>query len=182
MTNAIRLIALAGSVFAAAAMPARAAEVTVQGVHLCCPACERAVLKALEDVEGVSQTACNRDSKLVGFRADGDKSARAGIDALAEAGFHGTATHGGQKLAFPDSGAKKGDRADRVTLAGVHLCCGACVTGARKSVEEVAGIAIIDIDRNARTVTLTGKAIDVAAAVRALNAGGFHGTVKPPKP
>lgn len=170
--------AFAGLVLSGLTASAGAGEVTVKGVHLCCGACVRDAGDALKGIEGVSQPTANRDSKVVAFKAADDKAAQAGIEALANAGFHGTATHGDKELPFPASGAKKGEKADAVTITGVHLCCGACVTGAQKALDGLEGVTAIDIDRNEETVKLTGKSIDVSAAIDALNKGGFHGTVK----
>jgi copper chaperone CopZ len=153
----------------------------VKGVHLCCPSCVSAVDEALGGVQGVSNVAADRDSKLVTFTAADAKAAQAGVNALAQAGFHGAASHGKDAVPFPASGAKPGDKADAVTLAGVHLCCGACVTDAQKALADLDGVSVIDIDRNAATIKLSGSEIDVPAAVKALNAGGFHATIKPAK-
>lgn len=154
----------------------QAGEVTVKGVHLCCGSCVRGVAKALDGVDGVSDVASDRKAKTVTFTATDDKAAQAGVDALAKGGFHGTATHGDKKVAFPASGAKKGATADEVTFTNVHLCCGACVTGAKKA---LAGVkAEFSADRKGSSVTLKGSDIDVAAAAAALNAAGFHATVK----
>jgi copper chaperone CopZ len=168
----------AGLVLASAVSTASADDVKVKGVHLCCGACVSAVDKALKPVEGVSAIAADRDSKLVSFKAADQKAAQAGIDALAKAGFFGTASHGDKALKFPESGAKKGDTADIVTLGGVHLCCGACVTGAKEAVKDVKNVSSIDVDRAAGTVKLTGKSVDVTEAVEALNKAGFLATVK----
>lgn len=157
---------------------ASAGDVTIKDVHLCCGACVVGANKALKKVDGLSDIACDRNAKIITFKAKDVKTAKSGIDALAKAGFHGKATHGGKPVSFPPSGAKKGLKADIVTFTGVHLCCGACVTAAQKAVKGVKGVTTIDIDRNAKSVTLKGKAIDVTAAVKALNAGGFHGTIK----
>ena len=154
----------------------QAGDVTVKGVHLCCPACVKGVAKALGDVDGVSGAACDRADKTVTFSATDDKAAKAGIAALAEAGFHGAASHGDKKLDFPASGAKKGDKADKIVLTNVHLCCGACVKGVSKALEDIKAEAACD--RKESTVTLTGSDIDVSAAVAALNKAGYHAKVK----
>lgn len=169
---------LTGLLTLAATTDVQAGQVTVKGVHLCCGACVNGVMKALKDVEGVSDVTADRDSKTVVFQAADDKAAERGIQALADGGFHGKVAHGDKELEFPASGIKKGQKADSVTFNGVHLCCGACVTGAQKAVAEVKGVETIDIDRGAKTVTLKGKDIDLEEAVAALNKGGFHGTVK----
>ncbi len=100
-----------------------------------------------------------------------------GIDALAKAGFHGSATHGDKVVKFPKTTAKKGDKANTVTFTGVHLCCGQCVTGAKKALENIKNVEIT-VDRPTQSVTLKGKDIDVLEVVNAFNAGGFHGNLK----
>lgn len=154
----------------------QAGDVTVKGVHLCCGACVKGVAKALGGVDGVSDASCDRPGKTVTFAAANDKAAQAGIDALAKAGFHGTATHGDKKVAFPASGVKKGAKADEVTFTNVHLCCGGCVNGAKKALADIA--TNFSADRGSNSVTLKGSDIDVAAAAAALNEAGFHATVK----
>ena len=168
---ALLLIALTANV-------SQAGKVTVKGVHLCCGACVTGAQKSLGGVKGVADVVADRNSKIVVFSATDDKAAQNGINALAKAGFHGAATHGKKKLSFPASGAKKGDKADTITLTGVHLCCGACVTGAQKALQNVKGVTAIDVDRKEKLVRLSGKEIDVVSAVAALNKGGFHGTLK----
>ncbi len=174
----IRQWALAVGMVGLLAGTTLAGDVTVKGVHLCCGACVRDANAALKGVTGVSQVGANRDAKIVSFKAADEEAAKAGIKALAEAGFHGDATHGDDELAFPASGAKEGETAPMVTLTGVHLCCGACVRGAQEALDDVKGIDEILIDRKGRKVTAKGKDLDVSKVVEALNAGGFHGTVK----
>ncbi|MCH8830885.1 MAG: heavy-metal-associated domain-containing protein, partial [Planctomycetes bacterium] len=140
-----------------------------------------AVNKTLKKVPGVSGIACDRNGKTVLFRAKDAAAAKKGIVALAKAGFHGSAVYGKKALPFPKSGAKKGTKAAQATFGGVHLCCSACVTAARKSLSNVPGVESIDIDRKEKTVTVRGKAIDITAAVKALNKGGFHALLQPPK-
>ena len=86
---------------------------------------------------------------------------------------------GGKKLAFPSTGAKKGEKANQIVLHGVHLCCGACVTGAKKSLENVPGLSEILVDRAGGKITLKGAGMETTRAFEALNAGGFYATLKP---
>lgn len=175
-----RFVLSSAAAIAAVAMltaAAQAGEVTVKDVHLCCPACVKAVAQALDKVDGVSDAKCDTKAKTVSLQAADDKAAAAAIAALAKAGFHGNAAHGDKKLEFPASGAKKGDKADTITLTGVHLCCPACVKAVAKAMEDVSG-ATAKCDTKEKTVTVTGSGLDVAAVVEALNKGGFHGTVK----
>jgi copper chaperone CopZ len=176
--HAIRRTILALGILAFPLAAANAASVIVKGVHLCCGACVQGVAKALKDVKGVSQLACDRDGKTVAFTAADDKAAKAGIAALAKGGYGGVAIHGGKPLAFPASGVKKGLKANSVTFVGIHLCCGGCVNGAKEAVEQLDGVTAIDVDRKDRTITVRGKDISVAAASAALFKGGFYGKLK----
>src|SRR5690348_15008714 len=66
----------------------------------------------------------------------------------------------------------------KVVINGVHLCCGACVTGVEDAVANVKG-ATVACDRGAKTVTIT--AADAATAQKAIDAladAGFHGKIE----
>lgn len=66
----------------------------------------------------------------------------------------------------------------KVTIKGVHLCCGACVTGVEDAVATVNG-AKAECDRAAKTVTVTAP--DTITAQKTLDAladAGFHGKVE----
>ena len=152
--------------------------VTVKKAHVCCGACVTAVKKALGDVEGVSKATADQNSKTISFEAADDAAAKRGIEALAKAGFHGTATHGDKALEYPKAKAKQGEKADSITFTGVHLCCGACVKGAKESLDGVKNVKVIDVDAKTKTVTLTGEGIDLLEAITAFNDGGFHGNLK----
>ena len=111
-------------------------------------------------------------------RSADDKAAAAATDALAKAGFRGTAKHGDKALAFPGSNAEKGAKADTVTIAGVHLCCPACYTAAEKALKTVDGVTAVKSDKKAKTLEVTGAGVDVNAAIGALLKAGFQASVK----
>lgn len=156
---------------------AQAGGVTVKKAHVCCGQCVKIVKETLTGVEGVTNPSADQKTGTITFNAADDAAAQRGIDALAKAGFHGSATHGDKAVEFPKTSAKKGDKANMVTFTGVHLCCGQCVTGAKKALENIKNVQIT-VDRPTQTVTVTGKDIDVLEVVNAFNAGGFHGTLK----
>lgn len=157
-----------------------AGEVKIEKTHLCCGACLKGVDKALDGVEGVSEVTRDQKTKVITFAAADEKAVKAGIDALAKAGYHGDAKHGDKKVEFPSSGAKKDQKADRVVLTGVHLCCGACVKAVAAAIDEakIEGVQDKACDREKKTVTVEGKEVDVLAVVKALNKAGFHGTLE----
>ena len=152
-----------------------AGQVSIKGVHLCCAACQGRAVKALEGLKGVSKKSVDRNAKVISFLAADEKAVATGIAALAKSGFYGTATHQKKPVKFPDSGARRGARSDKVTLIGVHLCCDACVVGAQVAMQNIKGLTAIEIDRDTRTLRLIGKAISHADAVTALYKGGFYG-------
>lgn len=151
--------------------------VAIKGVHLCCGSCSSLAEAALQDVKGISKVGVDRNTKLISFEAESKDAANDALKALADDGFYGTATFGKDELKWPDSGAKKGEKVPTVVLEGVHLCCGACVTGVKEALEKVAGATEIDVDRNAERVTIKGKEMDEVAVITALNKGGFFGRI-----
>lgn len=156
----------------------KSAQVTIKGVHLCCGSCSAGAEAALEGIDGISKTGIDRNTKLISFTASSKDAANEAIKSLASEGFYGVATFGKDELKWPDSGAKKGNKVSSVVLEGVHLCCGACVTGAKEALEKLEAATEIDIDRNAEVITVKGKELDEVAVVAALNKGGFYAKVK----
>lgn len=151
--------------------------VSVKGVHLCCASCSSGAEAALQDLKGITKIGVDRNTKLISFEAESKDAAAEAIKALAEDGFYGTATYGKEELKWPDAGAKKGEKVPTVVIEGVHLCCGACVTGVKDALEKVAGATEINVDRNAERVTIQGKELDEVAVIAALNKGGFYGKI-----
>jgi copper chaperone CopZ len=71
------------------------------------------------------------------------------------------------------SGAARAET--KVELKGVHLCCGACVNGAKKILGGVDGVKA-EVSQKEKAITITAS--DVKAAQKALAAladAGFHG-------
>jgi len=151
--------------------------VTIKGVHLCCSSCSSGAESALQDLKGISKIGVDRNTKLISFDAESKEDATNALKALANDGFYGTAALGKEELKWPDSGAKKGQKVPTVVIEGVHLCCGACVTGVKEALENVPGATEIDVDRNAERVTVKGKEMDEVAVIAALNKGGFFGKI-----
>jgi copper chaperone CopZ len=157
---------------------ARAGEVKIDGVHICCGQCVNIVQKTLKDVTGVSDAKASKDSGTITLTAADDRAADAAIDALAKAGFRGNAKHGDKVLAFPAANADKGAKADAITITGVHLCCPACYGAAEKALKSVDGVTAVASDKKNKTLEVTGKGVDMNAALEALFAAGFQASVK----
>ena len=127
------VLALVTSVALLNVVAARGGEVKIEGVHICCGQCVSAAQKSLKGVDGVSDAKADKDSGSITLTAADDKAAAAAIAALAKAGFRGTAKYGDEPLEFPPSNAAKDAKADKITIAGVHLCCPACYKAAEKA-------------------------------------------------
>jgi Cu+-exporting ATPase len=155
-------------------LAARAAEVALEGTHLCCGACVKAVAATLKKVEGVSGAKCDRDKKAVTFTATDKKTANAGLRALTRAGFHGTAKVDGETVKLPAQKIKAGTKASSANFVGAHLCCPLCAKAVEKAVKAVDGVKEVSVDRKKRTISVTGTDVDIAAVIAALNKAGFH--------
>lgn len=166
---------LAAALIVAAPQPQ---DVTIKGVHLCCGSCSDGAEAALEGLKGITKAGTDRNTKLISFQAESKEAALEALKSLAKEGFYGTATFGKDELKWPESGAKKGEKVSTIVIEGVHLCCGACVTGSKEALEKVPGATEIDVDRNAQIITVRGKEIDEVATIAALNKGGFFGKIK----
>jgi copper chaperone CopZ len=158
-----------------------AGPVTVEGVHLCCGACAKAVTVALAGVEGVTNVAVDKDAGTVNYDAADKKGARAGIRALAKAGFAGAAKHEGQDVPFPKGvEAEAKAKADSVTINGVHNCCKGCAEAISGALKGVSGVT--DVKCEKRTCTVTGTGVSQTELIAALHAAGLHGTIGEDKP
>jgi copper chaperone CopZ len=172
------LLSIAAAMALLNAAIARAGEVKIEGVHLCCGQCVTIAQGTLKKVEGVSDGKADKDSGSITLIAADDKAAAAAIEALAKAGFRGAAKHGDKVLEFPGSNAEKGAKADTVTIVGVHLCCPACYTAAEKALKTVDGVSAVASDKKTKTLEVTGKGVDVNATLEALFKAGFQASVK----
>lgn len=161
------LIALAGTVRAET-------KVELKGVHLCCPACAKAVQSILEKVEGV-KGAADVKTKIVTITAKDDQTAQKALDALAAGGFHGET--GNKDLAMKDDSGAPHGKVKSLTLSGAHNCCGACCKAIKSTVKKVNGVTDDTAKPKANTFTVSGD-FDAGELVKALNAAGFHAKVK----
>lgn len=173
-----RLVCWAVAVALLQVASAEAGAVKIEKVHICCGQCVTVAQATLKKVDGVSDAKADKDSGTITLTAADDAAAAAAIDALAKAGFRGDAKHGDKTIAFPGSNAQKGAKADTVSIVGVHLCCPACYTAAEKVLKGVGGVDAVKSDKKTKTLEVTGKQVDVNAALDALFAAGFQASVK----
>jgi copper chaperone CopZ len=149
-------------------------KVEVKGVHLCCGGCVKGVAAALKGVEGVKPK-CDRDAGTVTITATDDAAARKALDALADAGYHGSTDS--PSLAIKETTGVPSGKVKTLTLTGLHNCCGACCKAIKSTVKTVSGVKGDTAKPKASTFDVTGD-FDAAAVVKALNDAGFHVKVK----
>jgi periplasmic mercuric ion binding protein len=149
-------------------------KVELRGVHLCCQGCVNAADAALMSVEGVNSR-CDMDNGTVTFTASDAAAAQKALDALAAAGFHGSADN--QQLAMkPVSNVPQG-KVKNLKVSGIHNCCEPCCEAIKEAIATVDGVTSDTAKPRATTFEVTGD-FDAAALVTALNAAGFSAQVE----
>ena len=151
---------------------AAASDVEIKGPHICCKQCVKVVGGILAKVDGVSDAKCDIQAKTISFTAKDEKAAKAGVKAIVDAGFFGTATNDGKELKFGEA-VKKGDKLDKVEVKGVHACCGMCKT-AIKGLFPDSKISYAGKGPQ-QTVTIEGGDLYRGTVLEALRKAGFNG-------
>jgi copper chaperone CopZ len=149
-------------------------KVELKGVHLCCPACAKAIVSIVKNVEGASAT-CDRNKKSVSITATDDQTAQKALDALAAAGFYGDT--GNKALAMKEDSGVQAGKVKSLTVTGVHNCCGQCASLLKATIKKVDGATGNTVKAKDDTFEVTGD-FDAADLIKALNAAGFHAKVK----
>ena len=147
---------------------------TLEGVHICCNACVRAINEAVGDVEGAT-VACDRSAGTVAVTAPDLGTVQKAVDAIVEAGYEGTPDNDEVKIK-DDSEAPEG-KVKELTLGGAHNCCRACATAINDTLKEVDGVDAVKVEPKGAEVVVTGD-FDAKAIVKALKDAGFHVHVK----
>jgi copper chaperone CopZ len=149
-------------------------KVVLSGVHLCCPACVEGVAAALKGVDG-AKAVCNRKERIVTLTALDDATAQKALDALADAGFHGTTA--GASATLKDVRGVPSGKVKSLTLTGVHNCCRSCCRAIKDAVGSVAGVTGDTAKPRESTFEVQGN-FDAARVIAALKTAGFHAKVK----
>lgn len=62
----------------------------------------------------------------------------------------------------------------KVTLKNMHICCGACVNGIKKAVQDINGVSV-EVNQKARTTVITAESDELAQkAIDAIADVGYH--------
>lgn len=148
---------------------ARAAEVKLTDVHLCCNNCVKGVEKAVAKVSGATAQS-DKDTGTVTLSASDKATVQKAVDALVAAGYFGKSSDASVKVSA-DSGAKDG-KVQSLKVVGLHLCCPKCVSAAQKALATVPGVKANTAEKNAETFEVTGE-FNAKDVFTALNKAGL---------
>ena len=149
-------------------------KVELRGVHLCCQGCIDAADAALMSVEGVNSR-CDMQTGSVTVTAGDAVAARKALDALAAAGFHGTADK--NQLAMKAVSDIPRGKVKSLKVSGIHNCCGPCCEAIKGAIATVEGVTGDTAEPGATNFEVTGD-FHTADLVKALNSAGFSARVK----
>lgn len=160
------VVALVGAASLAAFGSAARGEVslTLTGVHNCCRGCANGIEGAITKAGATAKI----DGDTVVISAADEAGAKKAAASLLAAGYFG------EGIAAP---AVKDSRVKTVTVGGVHLCCGKCVTAAEKAVKSVAGVSSHNAAKGAKSFTVEGD-FSTKELAAALNKAGFSGSLE----
>ena len=148
--------------------------VTLEGVHLCCKACERGVSEAISDIKGAN---CSTDQDLeeVTITAPSKQALKKSVMAVLDAGYYGTPSDNSVKA--KDRSGAKNKMVESLTVTGVHLCCGQCVSNVEDALDTVKGVTGSTIEKKVDSFEVTGNfnAKELFAALREAGVSGKVG-------
>ena len=148
-------------------LSARADDVTLSKVHLCCGSCVTGAEKAVGQVNG-AKAKVDKDAGTI--QLTGDKAAiQKAVDALIEAGYFGKSSDDSIKV-NSDTGAK-GAKVQSVTITGLHLCCAKCASAVDKVALAVPGVKAQTAKKDAKSFEVTGDFNDKDLMTALQNAG-----------
>jgi copper chaperone CopZ len=158
--------------------PALAGKVEVKGSHVCCMQCVNQVKAVLGKVDGVSDAAAAKGQPIT-FTAKDEKATAAGVKALMDAGFAGTATDDGKEVKVELTSPKAGEKADEVSVKSVHICCMQCKNTVTKLFKD-ATVTFADEDKTTKTATIkvAGKDLEKAKVLEELRKAGYNGSIE----
>jgi len=87
--KSILALTLTAALVAPTAATADDVTVSLEGVHICCNACVRAIDGSVKEVEG-AEAALDRAEATVTIAAPDLKTAQKAVDAIVAAGYHGS--------------------------------------------------------------------------------------------
>ena len=144
---------------------------TIEGVHICCAGCTKAVEAGLKKVEGL-EFKVDPKKQAVLLSAEDVKTAQKGIDALAGAGFHGKVKSDNKNLHFKPVKPPEG-KVTRLEVQKIHNCCGKCTKAIQAALAKVEGVEADSAKPKVTKFAIEGN-FSAAEAIEAIFNAGFH--------
>jgi copper chaperone CopZ len=151
--------------------------VTVSEVHICCGGCVRNVDSIVGAVSGAKGVA-DQAARTVTITAPDAATAQKAVNALIAGGYFGKSSDSSFKIDAPSGAADA--KVQKLEVAGVHLCCGKCVSTVKEVLGKVEGVKEVAVVQKAPTFTVSGD-FNAKAVFEELNKAGFSGRVAPAK-
>jgi mercuric ion binding protein len=148
--------------------------VQLSGVHLCCRSCVTGAEKAVAKVSGATATV-DSSAGTVSIKAPDAATAQKAVNSLVDAGYFGSSADATIK---PKSGSgSSAQKASKLVLKEVHLCCGKCVKAVKDAVSSVKGVTGDTATKGAKTFEVTGDfaPAEVFAALEKAGLSGKNG-------
>lgn len=145
--------------------------VTLDGVHLCCKACVKGVDQAISTVKGASSVS-DQDSEQVTITASNKGTLVKSVNAMVNAGYYGTPDNASIKV--KDISGAKNKKVKSLTVTGVHLCCGKCVTAVEDALSTVKGVSGNTAEKKVDSFKVMGN-FNEKQVFAALNQAGMSG-------
>jgi len=157
------------------ASPQDTAKCKVEGVHLCCGQCVKAVNSILKDA-GIDKVNVDKGTKTVSFDAQPAACEKA-VKALYDGGFAGKATINDKAFSVA---AKPADiKGDEIVVKSAHVCCQQCISAVNGQFKD--GKVTVKGKGAQRDIIVSGKDLTAEQVLRILNDGGFNGTIEAKK-
>jgi copper chaperone CopZ len=146
-------------------------DVTLAGVHLCCGGCEKAIEKAVADLEDV-KVDISRSTDSVNITSDKSSNIQAAVDAIAKAGYYGKSNF--ESIAIADTKGTSTEKTQSAEISGIHICCSKCESSIDDALGAIDGVETITIDKKGGKVAVEGE-FSTAEAITALQDAGLNG-------
>jgi hypothetical protein len=139
--------------------------IVLNGVHNCCKKCDTGITEAVAKVESAS---AKTEKGKVTITAKDEATAKLAVQSLVKNGYFG---EGASAPEVADQKVKS------VTVNGLHLCCGKCVTAAEQAVLSVAGVTGHTATKGSTSFKVEGD-FSTLQLSNALHKAGLHGNLK----
>src|SRR5436190_5138320 len=121
----------------ALALSARAADVKLSDVHICCPSCVKGVATATSKVPGLTAVA-SQDEGTISLTAADKATLQKGVDALTAAGYFGKSSD--PTIKVDGATGAKDQKVKELKIEDLHLCCNSCVKSVNRVLGGISGV------------------------------------------